>query len=293
MTGVWRFDAIGTRWRIDTPQHLPADLRARVEGAVELFDRTWSRFRSDSLVSVLAAAGGSAPAPTDAAPMLALYEELSDATAGAVNPLVAASLSALGYDPAYRLTPSGAPVPAASAWTTAVALAAGELVVAPGALLDVGALGKGRLVDIVGEMVTAATGAPVTVDAGGDIRVWSATERVGLEHPFDPARVIGIWEIADAALCASAINRRAWGPGLHHVLDARTGVPVDTVAATWAVSDSAMRADAASTALFFDGGAERAARWGVEWVRMFTDGRADFSPGCGAELFTRRSTVET
>ncbi|MEV8272440.1 FAD:protein FMN transferase [Microbacterium sp. NPDC077184] len=293
MSEVWRFDAIGTRWQIETPQPLPAALRARVGEMVDAFDRTWSRFRSDSLVSALAAAGGSTPAPADAAPMLALYEELSDATAGAVNPLVSASLSALGYDPAYRLTPAGAAVPATPAWTAAVALAEEELVVAPGALLDVGALGKGRLVDIVGEIITAETGASATVDAGGDIRVWSSTERIGLEHPYDATRVIGVWEVTDAALCASATNRRAWGEGLHHVLDARTGEPVDSVAATWAVSDSAMRADAASTALFFDGGAELAAHWGVAWVRMFTDGRAEFSPGCPAELFTRRRSVDT
>ncbi|WP_236968832.1 FAD:protein FMN transferase [Microbacterium aurantiacum] len=293
MSEVWRFDAIGTRWQIETPQPLSGALRTRVEEMMDAFDRTWSRFRSDSLVSALAATGGSAPAPADAAPMLALYEELSHATAGAVNPLVAASLSALGYDPAYRLTPTGVTVPAPSAWTAAVSIADGRLRAAPGALLDVGALGKGRLVDIVGETVTSETGASATVDAGGDIRVWSSTERIGLEHPYDSTRVVGVWEVTDAALCASATNRRAWGEGLHHVLDARTGEPIDSVAATWAVSDSAMRADAASTALFFDGGAELAARWGVAWVRMFTDGRVNSSPGCPAELFTRRRSVNT
>ncbi len=63
---------------------------------------------------------------------------------------------------------------------------------------------------------------------------------------------------ADAALCASATNRRAWGDGLHHVLDARTGVPVRSVVATWAVGADAMRADAIATALFFEGGPELA-----------------------------------
>jgi len=46
-----------------------------------------------------------------------------------------------------------------------------------------------------------------------------------------------------------------------------------------------MRADAAATALFFDGGPELAARWGVEWVRMTTDGRVEWSPAVRAELF--------
>ena len=88
-----------------------------------------------------------------------------------------------------------------------------------------------------------------------------------------------MWEVTDAALCASATNRRAWGDGLHHVLDARTGQPVRTIAATWAVAPTAMRADALATALFFDGGPRLAHEWGIEWVRMTTDGRVEWSPG--------------
>lgn len=113
--------------------------------------------------------------------------------------------------------------------------------------------------------------------------------RIGLEHPYDPTKAIGVVELQDAALCASAVNRRAWGDGLHHVLDARTGVPVRTWAATWAIASDAMRADAVATALFFDGGTELAADWGVEWVRMSTDGRAERSAGCPAELFSVRA----
>ena len=102
--------------------------------------------------------------------------------------------------------------------------------------------------------VAYAVDGSIVVDAGGDIAVRGAPQRIGLEHPFDERRAIGVWEVADAALCASAVNRRAWGDGLHHVLDARTGAPVRTVAATWAVAPTAMRADAIATALFFDGG---------------------------------------
>ena len=124
------------------------------------------------------------------------------------------------------------------------------------------------------------------VDASGDLRSRGAVERVGLEHPYDPDRVIGVWEFEDAALCASATNRRAWGDGLHHVIDGRTGEPVRTIVATWAVADDAMTADAVATALFFDGGPRFAHDRGVAWVRMTTDGRAEYSPGCAARLFT-------
>ena len=168
---------------------------------------------------------------------------------------------------------------------------AGTLALARPAIVDVGAVGKGRLVDRVADLV-AARASGVVVDAGGDIAVHGRTERIGLEHPFDTARAIGTWQVTDAALCASATNRRAWGDGLHHVLDARTGEPVRTIAATWVVAPTAMLADAAATALFFEGGARFAFERDVEWVRMSTAGRIEWSPGCGAELFTAGTTVE-
>jgi len=289
---VWQFEAIGTVWEIETTVPLPESVRAAVSATVELFDREWSRFRPDSLVSDLARSGGVASAPADARDMLDEFVALSAATDGAVNPLVGASLEALGYDASYGLVDRGAR-PAPTEWIERLSWADGRLQLAEPAVIDVGALGKGRLVDRVLDVVVAHTTGDVIVDASGDLAVRGRPQRIGLEHPFDPRRAIGVIEVTDAALCASATNRRAWGDGLHHVLDARTGVPVRTVVATWAVASTAMRADAIATALFFDGGPEIAHRWGVEWVRMTTDGRIEWSPGSRAELFTGTASVES
>ncbi len=287
----WRFDAIGTRWQIDSAAVLDDTARARIGALIDGFDREWSRFRPDSLVSALAARGGEVPAPVDATPMLDLYVDMSDATSGAVNPLVGDALARRGYDAEYSLVDRGA-APAPAAWRELAAWRGGILRVAGAVTLDVGALGKGRLVDRVAALVRSLVPGAVTVDAGGDIAVRGRTERVALEHPYDPTRAVGVWEIADAALCASAVNRRAWpgrdGEGLHHVLDARTGRPVQTVAATWASALDAMTADAVATALFFDGGPAFAARHGADWVRMATDGSIEWSPDCSATLFIRR-----
>lgn len=282
---TWRFDAIGTRWEIETPAPLPPERTVRIEQVIEDFDATWSRFRVDSLVSRLATAGGSAASPVDAAAMLDAYRELSAATAGAVNPLVGESLSALGYDAEYSLV-AGAPTPAPDDWQRILTWEEERLAVASAALIDVGALGKGRLVDLVTAALDDLVG-DVVVDGGGDLTV-RGEARIGLEHPFDPTRAIGVATVRDQALCASAVNRRAWGDGLHHVLDARTGMPVRTWAATWAVAADAMHADAVATALFFDGGPELAERWGVEWVRMSTSGVAERSANAPVELFTAR-----
>src|SRR3546814_7597707 len=85
---VWTFDAIGTRWSIETGAPLSPSIVDEVEAVVARFDRSWSRFRDDSVVAGLAREGGDVPAPDDAVVMLDAYVELDAATAGAVNPLV-------------------------------------------------------------------------------------------------------------------------------------------------------------------------------------------------------------
>ena len=281
----WAFDAIGTRWTVETASPLPSEARRAVSEVTDRFDAEWSRFRDDSTVSVLGRAGGTAPAPADAVAMLDAYAAISEVTYGAVNPLIGASLERLGYDAGYSLTDRGA-LPAPAQWRSLLSWDDGMLTLAGPATIDVGALGKGRLVDLVMHVLEPWAGEDIVVDASGDLAVRGPAQRIALEHPYDPSRAIGVVDVTDAALCASAINRRAWGEGLHHVLDARTGMPVRTIAATWAVASEAMRADAIATALFYDGGPELAAAWGVEWVRMTTAGAVEWSPGSTAELFT-------
>lgn len=281
---TWSFDAIGTRWTIETGAPLPAGVRDRVAALIDRFDREWSRFRSDSVVSGLAERGGDVAAPDDAAAMLDVYAELDAATGGAVNPLVGDSLARLGYDARYSFAP-GDPRRAPAEWRRVLTWDDGRLRLAGPATIDVGAVGKGRLVDLVLATLGDAGVTQALVDASGDLAVRGVPQRVALEHPFDPRRAIGVWEIGDGALCASGTTRRAWGDGLHHVLDARSGRPVRAYAATWAVAPSALRADALATALFFDGGPELAAAWGAQWVRMRTDGRVEWSHGCTAEVF--------
>lgn len=282
---TWAFDAIGTSWAIDADAPVPPIARDAVAAVIERFDREWSRFRDDSLVSALAdGRSASVALPEDADAMLSLYDELDRATAGAVNPLIGDALARIGYDARLSLAPQGEPV-AAPDWRRDLSWADGTLRLAHPATIDVGALGKGRLVDLVVEALAPHVGGDLIVDASGDLAARGAPVRVGLEHPYDTTRAIGVVTVQEAALCASAINRRAWGDGLHHVLDARTGAPVRAFAATWALADTAMRADALATALFFDGGPELAASWDAQWVRMRTDGRVEWSPGFSGEIF--------
>jgi len=85
-------------------------------------------------------------------------------------------------------------------------------------------------------------------------------------------------------VCASATTRRAWGKGLHHVLDGRTRRPVSEVVATWAIAADAATADGLATALFVTD-PDRLDRFAFSWVRMLADGRVQWSNNFDGELF--------
>ncbi|MFJ9590606.1 FAD:protein FMN transferase [Streptomyces acidicola] len=289
------FDAIGTRWLIDTEEPLSADLRASVLERARRFDATYSRFRPDSLVSRIAAAsdGGRFRFPDDSIALFRLYDRLGIATSGALDPLVGRSLELLGYDAGYSLTPAPAAVRARedgrgrAAWAVDVVRDGTVLVTRRPLVIDVGAAGKGYLVDLIAGMLREAGVDRFVVDASGDLRhAGESAIRVGLEHPFNPRQVIGVANLNNRALCASAVTRRTWGDGLHHVLDARTGSPVTEVVATWVVADEAAVADGLATALFFTAPRRMTETFRFTYVLMYSDGRAEYAPDFDGELFT-------
>jgi thiamine biosynthesis lipoprotein len=253
---------------------------------IEAFDRTWSRFRPDSLVAGIAQRPGVWEFPDEAPALFELYRTLYLATRGAVSPLVGGALEALGYDRAYSLQPVAAPV-TVPAWDEAFAWDGRHLTTHRPVVIDVGAAGKGYLVDIVCGLLSAAGHEEFTVDASGDIRHRGPRAlRVALEHPLDISKAIGIARVTDGAICASASNRRAWGNGLHHIIDATTGLPTRHVIATWAIARTALVADGLATALFFADPAELALQIDFTWVLMHADGRVECSPNLDGEVFS-------
>lgn len=279
-----QFEAIGAPWQLDTTEPLVPEVFAAVERRIEQFDRTYSRFRDDSLVSRIARAPGSYLFPADAPPLFELYRRLYDATAGAMSPLVGRALEELGYDRTYSLQPTATRTRVPD-WHEAISWNGSTLTTLTPAMLDVGAAGKGYLVDLVAEVLAEHGVTAATVDASGDMLHRGAGElRVALEHPLDTSKAIGVVTVSNQAICASAPNRRSWA-GLHHILDARTGLPTDRIIATWAIAPTALEADGLATALFFADPAKLAEEFDFHWVRMLSTGRVEHSSDFTGELF--------
>lgn len=249
------FEAIGTHWCIDFPEHLDA---ARVEfvmglirDRIEIFDKTYSRFRADSTVTAMSKVTGRYELPEDAAPMLALYRKLYDLTDGAVTPLIGQALSDAGYDAAYSLTAKTMTTP--KRWDDVMCVEGSALDLAEPALLDFGAAGKGYLIDIVSKILEENGINSYCVDAGGDMRYRNAIGdvlRVGLENPSNASQIIGVASIVNKSICGSAGNRRVWG-AFNHIMDPRSLTSPRHILAVWVIADSTMIADGLTTALMF------------------------------------------
>jgi thiamine biosynthesis lipoprotein len=283
----WAFEAIGAPWRISTPDELPLSTKDAISARIEDFDAVYSRFRPDSLVSRIAREAGSWTFPPDAAPLFSLYRTLYNATEGAMSPLVGGRLESLGYDRDYTLRPHDESVDVPT-WDEIMHWDGTRLTTTSPVLVDVGAAGKGYLVDLVAELLRDGNIDDYLVDASGDILHRGGEPiRVGLEHPFDPTQAIGVCELQNASICASAPNRRSWGDGLHHILDATTGEPTDAVAATWAYAATGLVADGLATALFFVSAPSLSASYTFDYVRMFPNSRVEYSRTFPGELFTQ------
>ncbi|MEV4422561.1 FAD:protein FMN transferase [Patulibacter sp. NPDC049589] len=279
------FEAIGTTWRIDAPVPLHAVAPA-VHALIDRYDRTWSRFRDDSLVAEISRSAGRYAMPPEAGALLGLYRRLHDLTGGAVSPLVGGALEHHGYGADYALRPAPGAVEV-PAWDATMRPDGDALLVHAPVVIDVGAAGKGQLVDLVSELLTAHGIGDHVVDAGGDLRTTGPDAlRVALEHPADPTQAIGVVELHGGAIAASAVNRRAWAGDRHHVLDARDGEPTREVVATWAIGPTAMEADGLATALFFASPGELHRHVAYSGVRLLADGHAQRTADLPGELFS-------
>lgn len=278
--------------------------------------------------------GGSFDFPDWAGGLFDLYDALHEASDGAIDPCVGEDLTRLGYGPAYTFATqpnarayAGA-VHGRATWHGSVERHGCTLITRGPVSLDFGACGKGYAVDLIaallrdggcndernternternadhhaGPNANRAADRALVIDAGGDLLVHLGQSpdqpvplRVALEHPSDSTQAVGVAEIMDGALCASAPSRRYWGEQsgmrLHHLLNAIDGMPADSVAAAWAyvpqqAAFPCATADGLATALFVTPPDRLRARFRFECAFIDADGMLHASRDFPATLF--------
>ena len=288
------FKAIGTTWNIDVDMQ-PSEkekLLAEIMARIDVFDKSYSRFRKDSLVTEISNKARDYSLPDDAKKMLLLYKKLYDLTSGVMSPLVGQVLSDIGYDAKYSLKPKKN-IPRAPTWNENIEYEYPILHVKNPVLLDFGAIGKGYLIDIVANIIAKHGIRDFTVDAGGDIAYGNEkgkTLRVGLENPEDLKQVVGIAEIKNGSICGSSGNRRRWG-NHHHIVDSKTAKSPEHILALWTTTDNTMLADALSTALFFVPPETLLKEFKFEYAIIYADHSAKISANFPGHFFTLEKLI--
>lgn len=280
-----RFEAIGTQWVIETDNPMRAATKDAMMNMIEDFDKTYSRFRADSLVSKIAQQAGTYVFPDDARDLFGLYEQFYTLTEGKMTPLIGHLLEELGYDAQYSLQPQST-IHQVPVLGSVISRQGSVITTTEPLVIDIGAIGKGYLIDKIAALLDADS-QPYMIDGSGDMRVCgNRYERIGLEDPRNPSRIIGVIELTNTSLCGSAVQRRAWGDGLHHIVDPDTLSPTTGTLATWVTAKTAAIADGLATALFFTEPEQLVDDFDFTYVRLLEDGTVEYSENFTGELFT-------
>ncbi|MFW6154330.1 MAG: FAD:protein FMN transferase [Planctomycetota bacterium] len=236
--------------------------------ALERINRHMSAYRPDSDVSRLnrAGAGEAVTLDEELLALLAVSREYTKQTDGAFDPTARQLFQLwIAAGKAGKL-PSEEQIDdalAASGWQRlALDPAARTATKAVDDLeVDLGGIAKGYAVDEVIEVLRNAGMTAGLVEVGGEVRVFGPGPHdgawmLGLDHPFATSAtrhpLAGKLAVTDDAVATSGNYRQFSvidGRRYSHIIDPRTGRPVDTAPSVTVIADDCTTADAWATAL--------------------------------------------
>ncbi|GIF23386.1 thiamine biosynthesis lipoprotein [Actinoplanes tereljensis] len=118
---------------------------------------------------------------------------------------------------------------------------------------DPSGLVKGWAVERAAQHLAALAGYSWCFNAGGDVLVHAPAARprwrIGIEHPFDPTRIMRVLELRSGAVATSGSTHRGF-----HILDPRTRRPASAVRAISVTGPTLLWADVYATAAAARGG---------------------------------------
>lgn len=219
------FPALSTVWNItvDHPDFSEKQREGLRQKAAD-FEERYSRFRSNSEVSRLVKNFDPATVSAPLSEMLELGEKLARITDGYFSLKLRPLLESLGYGKK-----------------------------SDGPQLDLGALGKGYLIDQLTNSLIGHGYRHFLVEGGGDMRAMAKASgqpwTVLLEHPTDTSQAFGQLKLGNQSLATSSSQRRRFGD-FHHLVNPKTKRPTNNVLSVSALASTALFADAGATALF-------------------------------------------
>jgi len=159
--------------------------------------------------------------------------------------------------------------------------------------LDLGSTSKGFAADEVAALIRAAGVGKAVIDLGGNVLVVGSRPdgkpwRIGLQDPFsgDRGSYLGIASLVDKTMVTSGVYERFFvkdGKRYHHILDTKTGYPVDKgLMSVTVITPKSFDADGFTTTIFALGrerGMALARDRGVDCIIVDENRRVYLSPG--------------
>jgi thiamine biosynthesis lipoprotein len=209
-----------------------------------------------------APAGKAMPLSPDTMAVLRLSRQFNEQTAGAFDVTCLPLFRLWGEAGKANRLPTDANLAAARArcgWDKWKLLAAGAVKSVEGAGMGLGGVAKGWAIDRAAEAMMA-TGCPGgLVEVGGDIRCFGRPAHKGkwivaVQNPFNSGggEFFGTLALGDAAVCTSGNYQRFSvidGKHYSHIIDPRSGEPVDFAPSVTVVAPTTAIADGWATAL--------------------------------------------
>lgn len=244
------FDAIGTRWWIERldQNHWDEGLKKLLIDEVSRFNKAYSRFDEDSILSNLLRIGHIDSQSPEIQAMFEFARNMYNATDGVFDISVGYSLEKLGYGRRHESLDSPQ-----NYWPQ-ISINPESITIPKGLRLDFGGFGKGWLIDNLVAIIRANRVDEFIVNGGGDLYVSSARPiEIVLEDPRNPKTQFGTVHLQNSAMAASSTTKRTWRKGEqthHHIIDPNTKTSSSSqVMASFVTSRSALIADTLATTL--------------------------------------------
>lgn len=257
--------AMGTVWQIVLPKSAPAHAERSASRALDEVCRledVLSEFRSHTEVSrINAAAGrGSVVVSEDTWTVTERALDYARRSDGAFDPTWASLRSVWSFRDAMVPSPERVRASAALVDWTAVEMDRARRSIGlrrAGMALGFGGIAKGYALDRMRAMLLADSVRDFVLYSGGQVLAEGTREgrlwRVGVQHPRDRDGLIATLAVSGVSVSTGGDYEHYFeheGRRYHHVLDPRTGWPVQHTSSVTVVSESALDADALDTALF-------------------------------------------
>jgi thiamine biosynthesis lipoprotein len=279
-------------------------------GDQKLLDSVFSRLQAienelsvnkpGSQIDAVNAAAGVSPVAIgpDALAILKRDFDLSTWSDGAFDPSVGPLVKLWGIGTDHARLPEAGEIAAAKSfvgWKDIVLDEAKKTVFLrrKGMALDLGSTSKGFAADEVAKLIRAAGVKSALIDLGGNVLVLGSRPdgkswRIGLQDPFSTERgaYLGIASLADKTMVTSGVYERFFikdGKRYHHILDTKTGYPVDNgLMSVTIITPKSFDADGFTTTIFALGrvrGMALAKEKGVDVIVVDSAKKVYMSPG--------------